>query len=455
MKCEIVVVGSGPGGAITAALLAEHGRDVVLLEEGEHLPPEICRPFSMEEMERKYRHGGLNPAMCRPKIAFVEGRCVGGGSEINAGLYHRTPPEILDLWKSRFGLEGVESLTPLFEANERDLSVGPSPGSLPLTSLKLQEGAGRLNWKAVEVPSWCNQRGERQTMTRTFLPRAMAAGCRLLPETRAERLRRRSRGWEVLTPRESIEAEHVFVAAGAVQTPRLLRASGITTNVGNTLAMHPTIKLTARFSEDVNPPGMGVPGHQVKEFAPRLTLGCSISSQAYLALAMLDHGENRDTVRHHGRQMAIYYAMIAGDPTGTVRSIGGDALVRYRLSVADYRDLAGGLRKLATLLLAAGAIELFPSIAGSAVVRSEKDLRTIPESIPPDRTSLMTVHLFSSCPIGENRKLTAADSFGRVHGLPGLYLADASVLPTAPGVNPQGSIMAFARRNALHFLGKL
>jgi choline dehydrogenase-like flavoprotein len=54
--------------------------------------------------------------------------------------------------------------------------------------------------------------------------------------------------------------------------------------------------------------------------------------------------------------------------------------------------------------------------------------------------------------MGEDRKKCVVDSFGRVHGQKNLHVADASILCTAPGVNPQGSIMAFARRNALAFL---
>jgi choline dehydrogenase-like flavoprotein len=57
--------------------------------------------------------------------------------------------------------------------------------------------------------------------------------------------------------------------------------------------------------------------------------------------------------------------------------------------------------------------------------------------------------------MGENRRRAAVNSFGRMHGLSGLRVADASLLPTAPGVNPQGSVMAFARRNALQFLDRL
>jgi choline dehydrogenase-like flavoprotein len=74
--------------------------------------------------------------------------------------------------------------------------------------------------------------------------------------------------------------------------------------------------------------------------------------------------------------------------------------------------------------------------------------------LPSGLASLMTIHLFSSCPMGEDKEKCAADSYGRVHGFKNLYIADASLLCTAPGVNPQGSVMAFARRNVMKFLGR-
>jgi choline dehydrogenase-like flavoprotein len=81
------------------------------------------------------------------------------------------------------------------------------------------------------------------------------------------------------------------------------------------------------------------------------------------------------------------------------------------------------------------------------------DLSKLPEVLPSGLASLMTIHLFSSCPMGENKNKCAADSYGRVHGVKNLQIADASLLCTAPGVNPQGSVMAFARRNVMRFLG--
>lgn len=471
LRAEVLVIGSGPGGAITACLLAEAGRDVLLMEEGACLPLDSCAPFSLDELEQKYRNGGQTVALGRTPIAYVEGCCVGGGSEINSGLYHRTPPEVLERWRREFGLEAASEsdLRPHFEVIERELSVSRTTGALPAAGLKLREGARRLGWQSVEVPRWLRfdsgggpAAGQRQSMTETFLPRFVRAGGRLLARTRALRLRAEGGRWLVEAAREDgravrVRAGQVFVCAGAVQTPTLLRRSGITRNVGETLQVHPTVKVIARFAEEINAPGMGVPPEQVREFAPGLGLGCSISSRPYLALGLTDHRDRAPELLQSWRQCAAYYAMICAQGRGRVRPLPGfrDPLVRYELTGADRRALAEGLRRLAQALFAAGAIELFPALRGGPVWRREADLAYLPESLGNGMARLMTIHLFGSCPMGEAPERCATDSFGRVRGFANLRVNDASLLPSAPGVNPQGTIMAVARRDALEFLGRL
>jgi choline dehydrogenase-like flavoprotein len=469
LRCEIAVVGSGPGGAITACLLAEAGRDVLLVEQGAWHPPDSCAPFSLDEMREKYRNGGQTVALGRNKVAYAEACCVGGGSEINSGLYHRTPPEMLAAWRQEFQVEALDetALRPHFEAIERELSVSFLPGAAPAASLKLEQGATRLGWRSLEVPRWFRYDGAsaaggaRQTMSRTFVRRFLDGGGQLLPGTRIERLRREGGQWRldgthVQAGALRIAAQTVFLCGGAVQSPALLRRSGITRHVGNSLQVHPTVKVLARFEEPVNSAEMGVPVHQVKEFAPRLSFGCSISTPPYLALGLLDHPAAAREVSRSWAQMANYYAMIVPEGRGTVRTLPGfrDPVVRYRLTPTDLRNLAEGFRRLAEMLLAAGASALYPGLAGSAPLRSAADVARLPEALPAGRASLMTVHLFSSCPMGEDRARCAADSFGRLHDHENLFLNDASLLCTSPGVNPQGSIMALARRNALHFLNR-
>ena len=469
IRCQVAVIGSGPGGAVTAATLSSKGLDVVMAEEGPHLRLDSCLPFSLEEMRQKYRCGGLNPALGAPKVPFVEGCCVGGGSEINSGLYHRTLPDILELWRDRFGVQHLEEtdLLPHFEACESALGLQLNPGRPPAPSVKMKIGAERLGWKTMEAPRWFKYSkaaapdgvtsGKRRSMTETFIPSALAAGCRLLPGVRAEKLRLAHAHWQLQAMRQNepltIDAEAVFLCCGAIETPALLRRSGVKKNIGNTLALSPMIKVAAVFEDEVNSEYADVPAQQVKEFSPGITMGCSISSLPYLALAMTDHPDARVDLRDMWRRMTIYYAAIAGPNTGLVRNVpfSRAPLVRYSLGLGHMRALSTALRYLCRLLFAAGAMELYPSITGMPVLRSEADLARIPSELPRERTSLTTVHLFSSCPMGQTMDFTAVDSFGGVHGYKNLFVNDASLLCTAPGVNPQGSIMALARRNALHF----
>lgn len=471
IRAEVLVIGSGPGGATTAGLLAAHGKDVVILEEGPNLPLESCEPFSIDEMTQKYRAGGLNPIIGRSKIGFVEGCCTGGGSEINASLYHRTPSEILEHWREKFDLrETTESdLLPHFRYCEDALSVGLCPGALPLASCRLEAGARQLGWLSLEVPRFFKYDGRkgsdgspigtRQSMTKSFLAQALKSGARLMPLTRALRLRQSRAGWSVIASQNGrqveIAADNVFTCGGAMQTPLLLRRSGITKNIGNSLALHPSVKAVAVFDDEVNHEQVGVPVHQVKEFAPRMSFGCSISSPPYLALALMDCPPSQTRITERWRHMAVYYAMITGSNTGRIRPFFNfpDPVIRYDLSQEDLRDLAIGMRRLCELLLAAGARTVYPSMPGAKPIRCADELSTIPACLPAGHSNIMTIHLFSSCPMGENQTQCATNSMGRVHGFSNLFINDASLLCTAPGVNPQGTVMALARRNTLRFLG--
>ncbi|MBO8177950.1 MAG: GMC family oxidoreductase [Bacillus sp. (in: Bacteria)] len=474
LKSETVVVGSGPGGALTAYYLAESGRDVLLIEEGSLQPLESTKSFSIEEMVEKYRNGGITPMFGSPKIVYVEGRVVGGGSEVNSGLYHRTPDYILEKWKKNFDVDALsyKDMLPHFEACEQALSVSTLPHEPSKPSLKLKQGADKMGWEAVEVPRWFtysqqqDQYGRflshKQSMSKTFIPKAIEHGCKLLPDTWIKSIKQNGAKWVLIGKHQSqreivIETEHLFICCGAVQTAALLRRSGIKHNIGNTLQVHPTLKVIAQFDEIINDLDLGVPVFQVKNFAPRLSFGCSISSPPYLATGMIDHPDFLNKVVENWETMAVYYAMITGHGRGTVRTIPGfrDPVVRYHLTEEDLRDLSDGLYKLSCLLFEAGASVIYPSISGMNRFSNRLHLKDIPEVLPTSKTNLMTIHLFSSCPMGEKKEICATDSFGKVHGFSNLYISDASLLCTAPGVNPQGSIMAISRRNVLKFLGKL
>lgn len=469
---EVLVVGSGAGGAVTAALLAEAGIDVIVVEEGPWVDQGEVAPFSLEQMDRQYRSGGVTVALGRPSIAYTEGRCAGGGTEINSGLYRRPPVEILERWRSEMGIVDFDP-DDLYEISgeiEAALSVSPSPGPPVAASDVLRRGADALGWANSEIPRWMAypnggsgsaEGAVRQSMTRTYLPRALQAGARILTETRVERL--------VVAGSSAVEARivladgrrgtisfrDVFVCAGAIQTPALLQRSGMRGVIGKTLAVHPTVKLAARFREPVNIPN-DVPVHQVKEFAPDLSFGCSASGPGLVALALSDNWADFARAVPEWRNISVYYAAITSEGRGRVRAIPGlrDPVVTYGLTARDRELLRSGLSRLALVMLEAGAVESYPSVRGAPLIRNRRDIAELQRTFKATKASVMTVHLCSTVPLGERPDRCGVDSHGRVHGSRNVYVNDASLLPDAPGVNPQGTVMAFAVRNARHYVSQ-
>ena len=125
LDCEVLVIGSGPGGATTALLLAQAGHDVLMVEEGAHYSIDSAPSYSIEEMDQKYRNGGLNSTFGKTNVTYLEGRCVGGGSEINAALYHRPKVSTLEGWAERYALQDfdLDALWTHFEWVEEQMSV--------------------------------------------------------------------------------------------------------------------------------------------------------------------------------------------------------------------------------------------------------------------------------------------------------------------------------------------
>ncbi len=471
LHTEFAIVGSGAGGAVTAARLAAAGRDVTVLEEGPRLDPEAAEPFSLEEMALKYRHRGLSGSLGTPAIAFAEGRCVGGSTEINSGLYHRLPGPLAVDWARTYAIDGFAdgTLDRYCQELEEVMGVSHYPGVAPRASAVLDEGAAKLGWRSQEFARVYRYepggRAVKQTMTRTMLPRAEAAGATVLADCRVQRIRRR-RGRAVsldvvrtqpdgARQRISVVADHVIVCAGAIQTPALLQRSGIWGVVGTGLKVHPSIKVAARFGEPMEHDD--VPPHRVTEFSPHLTIGGSASRRGHLALALAETGLDITEAMADWEHAAVYYAAIRSDGKGRITAIPGASapLVTYSLTDGDLSRLARGLIHVGDVLLAAGAFELHPSIVGGPVVRDRAGLAQWWDAVTRRRANLMTIHMTSTVRMGEDTDRAGTDSYGRVHGHENLYVNDASLIPDAPGVNPQGTVMAIAARNTEHLLATL
>jgi choline dehydrogenase-like flavoprotein len=478
LDCDAVIVGSGAGGATMAVELAEAGLDVIVVEEGGYHPTESFTAQSVRALRTLYRDGGGGMALGRPSVLFAEGRCVGGSTVVNGGMSWRTPAQVLKRWSERDGVLdiGEQDLDPFFARAEARHSVGPQdPETVGLDSQLIRAGAEARGWEV--VPNRRNQlhcagtnncnngcpTGAKRSMLVTSVPRALALGARLFAECRADRITRAGSAVTGVTghflrpggrqgPPLTVRARTVVVAGGAIQTPLLLARSGLRSEpLGRNLSLHPNTTVTAFFDEDVTG-WQGVhQAFQVREFmAEGLVLTATNLPPPMLAALLPAYG------RELGELMADYNRIVTAGPlvedtgTGRVRHLPGlGTQVFYQLAEADAARMVRGVELTAEALFAAGARRMLLPFHGAPEIRSPGQLRRLlARPVPRRLIQVYSIHLMGTARMSEDPRRGVTDSYGAVHGVPGLFVADASLFPGPTGINPMETVIALAMRNA-------
>lgn len=456
---QIVVIGSGPGGALTALNLLESGFDVLLIEKGNYYKTNELKNYSYKEMYEKYNYSGLTLAIGNPNINYVEGSCFGGGSEINSGLYHRLPENILNKWRAKYKLEySNEKLNKIYTEIEKDLNISyQNKNNIPKASLKLLEGSNKMGLDCIEIPRWIRYEKNKyikQSMTETYLKKYILLGGKYITGSEVQNFYESNKMFYLNIIKQNkiikIRTNFLFICSGAIHSPFLLLKSGIKKNIGNTLKMHPSFKFIAKFNEEINFLNMGVPVHQIKSFK-KITIGCSISNKAYLGIGLSESGSLEEM--RNWKKLASYYVMISPKSYGKIHKIPliNSPIVRYSLNKKDIDRLYFGIRKLGEVLFKAGANTLYPSINSNLKIKSIREIDKITD-LSKRKLNLMTIHLFSSIRMGGIKEISATNPFGQLWDHKNIFINDSSILCDSPGVNPQGTIMAFAKYNVDNFI---
>lgn len=470
-SCQYLVVGTGAGGSVAGALLAESGHDVIFLEEGGYYPTESYTSSISEMTAQLYRNQGVFPFLGKPSIAFAEGCCVGGGTVINGGLIWRTPPWVLDEWQNVYGLKGYgqRDLEKHFETVEKDMYVVREEHEEKenLDSQKLLKASEQLGWKFVMVPravkdcknmnlcpTGCPS-GAKQSTLETYIPRAIKNGARIFSRCRADKVITSGRKAKKITARVmgskskhiEIAFDHLVLAGGAVQTPHLLRRSRISGLAGRQLQFHMNLKVVARFRERLNAEQGTIFTVQVQEFEREgVLITASNTKPHYIAMALSHYGNDViNSVLDYYQNMGIFAVMIRPKSEAHIISRFGDQpIVLYRFAPDDLSKIKIALRRTAAILFQAGAIELYMPIAGIGKVTSLHELDHRLDVVTPERLEIITVHVMASCAMGTDPASSVVNPDGKLWDMENILLTDASILPSNIGTSPQGTIMAFA-----------
>jgi choline dehydrogenase-like flavoprotein len=470
ITADAVIVGSGAGGAMAARTLARAGMDVVVLEEGRRWTVQEFRTtHPIDRYAGLYRGAGATIALGRPSLVLPIGRAVGGTTVVNSGTCFRPPLDVQRRWRDEFGL-GIadpDRLGGHLDEVERTLRVAPVPlDVMGRNGRLLLHAAGELGWRSAPIPrnapgcEGCCQCAIGCPDNAKFgvhlnaLPQACAAGARIVSDARAQRVlhhRGRARGVRARRPDGTaidVLADTVVVAAGATETPGLLRRSGIGTHprLGRNLALHPATIVAGRFDDDVFAWRGVLQSAAVDEFheSDGVLIEATSTPPGMGSMVFPGYGAELLGWLERAPQVATFGAMVADQGAGSVLSVRGETVVRYNLAQADIARLRVALVAIGRLLFAAGAVEVLTGLAGAGAVNSPEALHDLLNRSDPRSMHLAAFHPTGSAAAGADEQFCPVDETGRLRGLDGVWVADASILPSCPEVNPQLSIMALA-----------
>lgn len=478
LECDVVVVGTGAGGAPLAARLAARGRAVLLLEEGEYFTRRDFTGRPLEMMRRMYRRAGATIALGNTAIPVPVGRGVGGTTLVNSGTCFRVPEHTLAEWRSASGVAALspEHLAPYYAEVERFLEVGPSSSrAIGAVGDLIAKGCDALGYRhhplARNAPG-CDGQGlccfgcptdAKRSTNVSYVPAALSAGAQLLTRVRVERVlveHGRAAGVEGVTvgdgaPRAvSVRAKVVVLSCGTLSTPVLLLGQGLANGsgqVGRNLSIHPAIAAIGIFPDEVRGFDAVPQGHGIDEFQHEGLLfeGASLPLQLS-ALATPGYGPAFTALMEQAQHTLVFGFLVKDTSRGRVRrGRNGEPRISYWLNDTDLAKVRRGLGILARVYFAAGATQVVVPVAGFERLETLDDVARL-ERAPfrARHVDITAYHPLGTCRMGVRPADSVVSPTHETHEVPGLFIVDGSALPGSPGVNPQLTIMALSLRAA-------
>ena len=500
LEADVVIIGSGAGGGITAEVLANKGLKVIIIEEG---PYRNKKQFNMLEKEAYpdlYQESAARKTKDKA-ISILQGKAVGGSTTVNWTTSFKTPDQTLEHWKNQFALEGLEpgAMLPWFNQIEEQLSISPWPVPANENNQILARGMGKLGLESNVIPrnvKGCANLGycgmgcpldAKQSMLVTTIPSALSHGATLISRARVDKFiftnrkissvdvqpllsnGKTSNAKESLDNLINIKAKHFVLSAGAIGSPAVLlrsKAPDPYSNVGKRTFLHPVTISASIMSNKVNAFSGAPQSLYSDEFLWRdgttgemgYKLEVPPMHPLLSSLIMPGHGKSHSLLME---KLPYIHSMLALHRDGfNDQSIGGTVeLNEQGLPVLDYpltdlfwRSAKESLLTMAEIQFAAGAKQVQPIHLDANLANNWRSAKSMIEnlSMVALRLNVFSAHVMGGCSMGADEKGSVVNAYGQHHQIANLSIIDGSVFPTSLGVNPQLSIYALAKRNAVY-----
>lgn len=493
LEADVVIVGSGAGGGVTAEILTLAGLDVLILEEG---PLKSSSDFKMREAQAYptlYQEGAARKTRDK-NINILQGRTVGGSTVVNWTSSFRTPEDTLGYWQATFGLSDYskEALAPWFETMEQRLHVarwevppnennsllarGAEKLGVPTETIRRNvNGCWNLGYCGMGCPT-----NAKQSMLVTTIPSALDHGARLLHHARAWQLAFKGDKVDHLTVHAmaadglaptgktiTLRAKHYVLAGGAINNPGLLLRSkapdphGL---VGRRTFLHPTVASAALFEHKVEgyagAPQSVYSDHFLHRDAVDGPVGYKLEvppqHPVLMSTTLQGFGQSHADLM---RQFPHVHTMLALLRDGFNHDSAGGAvgLNDYGLPVLDYTITPAvwdGVRRalltMAEMQFAAGAKSVLPVHEQAQQYTSWEQAKAAINALPMQDHLMRVVsaHVMGGCGMASDPSKGVTDGNGRYYGVANLSVHDGSLFPTSIGANPQLSIYGITARLA-------
>lgn len=475
---DYIVIGSGPGGATFAKVLADAGKEVCVVEAGPWRDPEHYPSSFYGGMRDGLDNFGTTFAKGRAQWPVVQGCLVGGGSVINSAICVRTPGDVFEQWQRDYGFGG-EALAKIFwekqDKLEALLSVSETRDEYLGVSNRLALKAGDVNKiehhkirrfvKDCEGSGDCFQgckKNKKQSMNVTFIPDVIKRGgtvisCAPVHKIVFEKNKAVSVSGKFRHPLTknkgaafNIRArKNIIVAASATHSPALLDRSGVRhPALGKDFMSHPGGAVMGVYNEKVDMHFGSTQGWASMEYRESMNLKLETLSMPLETICGRVPGGGKELMEHLKQfpYMANWVQVVRAEARGTVRNgLFNQPDVRYGLNDKDMLRFREGTYITAKLHFDAGAKFVVTGVKGlpAYITRDQVDLIKTASTRPTAYFGACS-HLFGGCVMGTDENTSVVDTRGKVRGYENLYVADASNLPSNLGVNPQHTIMANA-----------
>jgi choline dehydrogenase-like flavoprotein len=481
IDADVVVIGSGAGGGVVAAELAAAGEHVIVLEKGGYSNESDFDGAEYKAMRDLYEKRGILTT-ADVGIVVLAGSSLGGGTTINWTTSLPTPAHVLSEWESEFGVSGAagpEWQASLEAVSER-IHVTTEYSDQNRQNSLLREGSEALgyswrtlvrNVKNCDDCGYCMfgcRFGAKQSTLLTYLQDAHENGTDIITNCYAERLmisEGKVAGVEATVNGHAlrVHSPRVVLAAGSIHSPAFLKRSGLTnSNIGNHLHLHPVPATFGIFDEPVESWKGTMQSVAVDQFesindgygfvveVPPVHPGLVAQG-----IPWKDAKSHQELMTQVGN-MAFFIALVRDRDGGRVDvDDQGNPILNYSLSKHDAATVVKGAKEIVNLMVAAGAQKvggIYNSVE-PVTVSSAEDLALFQDHIDQrgyvaNDNPIFSAHQMSSCRMGGKASMAAFNPEGESFEVKNLFIADASALPSAPGVNPMISIMGLAHRNA-------